>query len=52
MTLAVRVQGGTGAGKRPPVQPRHSDWVCEHGHANAGFLRRCNVTGCNVKRPK
>lgn len=49
--LAVRVQGGTGAGCRKPPVGRHHDWTCQEClRFNRGFMRRCVTPGCNAKR--
>ncbi len=52
MALAVKVQGGTGAGIRPPMQDRAPDWRCDNGHDNRGAWTRCLTANCNQKRPK
>ncbi len=50
--MLVNVAGGTGAGKRRPLQAPPAGWRCGCGHANKGFHARCMQAGCNQKRPK
>lgn len=52
MTLAVRVKGGTGAGKRPPFQGEARPWVCPSQHWNSGYFATCSAPGCRHQRPK
>lgn len=50
--LAIRVNGGTGAGCKPPMREMPGEWLCENGHSNKGAWSRCLTAGCNVKRPQ
>lgn len=50
--MHVRVQGGTGAGrKRPLREPLKAPWVCSRGHESPGYATRCLTAACNERRP-
>lgn len=48
--LGVRVQDGTGAGRKRPLRDPKPDWRCVCGHANRGYHVRCMRVGCNRRR--
>jgi hypothetical protein len=56
MTFAVKVEGGTGAGRKRPLRDKPADWihVCQTaplsgGRELAGYLTRC--PDCGTRRP-
>lgn len=53
--FAIKVHGGTGAGRKRPLKGPPEEWFCEcrdhRGHAilRRGYLVRC--TDCHAERP-